>query len=259
MIKNQLGRTTSTKSNNRLFFFHNQYIVNSCFVNLGIAYIFKISLHILLSVQIIRAHFHFVGCFHGKLHDFLIILKGHFLILIPEDIQPCCAFYCKRMYSKTVWIQCLYLFQCILYHGIILARKAYDQIHVNIVKSLLSCQFKCLLCIFYRMLPADQIQSGLIHSLWIYRNPGNRKSMDRCKFFFCNAIRPACFHSKFKKSIISKLTAQTIQQPLQLIRLQCSRCSSANINRIQLPAKAFHKAGHSFSFFAQRIQIFVSS
>ena len=95
MVKDQLGRTACPQCDDRLFFLHNQYIVNSGFVNLCIANIFKISLHILLSVQIVRAHSHLICGFHGQIHDLLIVLKGHFLIFFFEISAIRCIFCCN--------------------------------------------------------------------------------------------------------------------------------------------------------------------
>ena len=58
------------------------------------------------------------------------------------------------------------LFKSPLYHVNILTRKTYDQIHVNVIVSQLSCQMKRFFCLLHSMSATDNIQGFLIQDVY---------------------------------------------------------------------------------------------
>ena len=139
----------------------------------------------------------------------------------------------------------------------IFTRKTYDQIHINVIKSQLSCQMEGFFCLIYGMLTSDDLQCFLIHGLWIYRNSCYRIFTDCFQFLACDAVRSSSLYSKFSKSLKSESLSYCIQQLTDLMRKQCSRCTAANINGIQLSA-LHHKSCFSY-FFAESFHILICS
>ena len=157
------------------------------------------------------------------------------------------------MYGQAVRPESFYLVQCMLHFCDIFAGKTHDQIHIDIVESGFSCQMKRILCLFYCMTSANDIQGFLIHGLWIYGNPGNRKLPDRLKLFQGYTVRSSCLNRKFFQLLTGKIFRDRAKKSPKLIRLQCGRCSAANINRIQFPV--LHHLGNRLDLFDQCIQI----
>ena len=112
---------------------------------------------------------------------------------------------------------------------------------------------KRILCLFYCMTSTNDIQGFLIHGLWIYGNPGNRKLPDRLKLFQGYTVRSSCLNRKFFQLLTGKIFCDRAKKSPKLIRLQRGRCSPADIDRIQLPV--FHHPGNSPDFLYQSVQI----
>ena len=138
----------------------------------------------------------------------------------------------------------------------IFTRKSHDQIHIDIVKSQLSCQMECFFCLVYRVFSSDDLQSFLIHGLWVYRNPCYRIFTDCLQLLACDAVRSAGFYCKFCQSLKSKGFSHCVQQLTDLVRKQCGRCTAADIDGIQLSA-LHHKRSLSY-FFAESFYILIS-
>ena len=161
------------------------------------------------------------------------------------------------MYGYAVWCKCFHFIQCVFYHYLIFSRQTNNQIHIDVVKTTLSCKHKCLLCFLYCMTSSNNIQRFLIHRLWIYRNPCNRIIADHHQLFSGNTVRSSCFNRKFCKILAAKILHQCIQKDFQLLRFQRCRCTSSNINRIQFSAFCFHDCSNFFYLFAKCFQILV--
>ena len=161
------------------------------------------------------------------------------------------------MYGNTVRCQFTNLFKSPLYHVNILTRKTYDQIHVNVIVSQLSCQMKRFFCLLHSMSAADNIQGFLIHSLWIYGNSCYRILPDRHQLFTCNTVRSAGFHSKLCQSFIAKSFSHCIQELTDLMWKQCSRGTAANIDGVQF-SSLHHKSSLSY-LTAESFHIFICS
>ena len=74
--------------------------------------------------------------------------------------------------------------------------KSYNQIHVDVVKSELSCQKKGFFRLFYCVPSANDLQGFLIHGLGIDGNPCHRMTPQHFQLFPGNAVRTPCFYSK---------------------------------------------------------------
>ena len=197
MLKHKFGRRSRTRRKNGLFFFHNQYIVYSRFVNLCVTYIFKISRNILLTIQIIRTHTHISGTLLSHFHDLLAVLKGHFFVFILEQVQSRRPFQCQGMNRQAVRMQFFYLLQRMCDFFFSLARKTDDQIHIDIVKFQFSCHMENVDRIFHCMFSSNHIQGFLIHGLWIHGDSCHRKFFHHLQFFSCNTVRSSSFHCIF--------------------------------------------------------------
>ena len=120
-------------------------------------------------------------------------MQIHRSALLPEFCRP---FNRQCMHCQTVRGECFDSSQCILHICPCLTRKSCDQIHIDIIKSKLSCHAKNAFYIFNGMLSSDQIQCLLLHRLWIDRNSRHRISADHFQLFSRNAVRSACLHCK---------------------------------------------------------------
>ena len=189
----------------------------------------------------------------GHLHNLLIVGKSHLFILIFKHIQSGCPFHCQRMHRDTVWIQSGHFFHGMFHLFILLPRKPYDQVHINIIKSKFSGQMKCFHSLFYRVSSSDDIQSTLIHSLWIDGNSADPMFSQHFQLFSGNTVRPSRFHGKLLQITAVKAFLYLCQQTIHLIWFQGSWCSSSHIDRIQFAVAV--DSGTGFDFFTKRIQI----
>ena len=135
----------------------------------------------------------------------------------------------------------------------IFLRKSHDQIHIDIIKAQTSRQLKTLNRLFYRMMTANDIKCLLFHRLRIDGNTTDSIVAQHLQLFLCDRIRASGFHSKLDAAAQIKTATDFTNQAIQLIWLQCRRCSSTDINGIQFLMIILYC--HIVDFFLQRIQI----
>ena len=145
------------------------------------------------------------------------------------------------------------LLKCILHICRIFSRKSGDQIHIDIIKSKLTCEVEDLFYIFYRMFSSDKIQCLLLHCLWVDGNAGYRIFADHFELFSCDAVRSSGFNCKLKHMLQVKILPDCSKQTVKLICLECCRCSSTDVYRIEW--FSLHQLCCSLQFFDHRIKV----
>ena len=155
--------------------------------------------------------------------------------------------------GQAVRRQLLYLLHSVLHLGQVLSGQPQDQIHVDVVKTLLPRQKKGLLHLLHRVSAADQIQGLLVHGLGIHGNPGHAEFLQHPQLVRRDAVRPAGLHGEFLHLRKIKGFPDPGKQASELIRLQCGGRSAAYVHAVQhLILKGFLYKIH---FLFQRAQI----
>ena len=119
-------------------------------------------------------------------------------VLLDPLVQAGCTLDGQGMHGQAVRGQFHDLFDGALYIRLQFSRQSQDQIHIDIIKSKLTCEVEDLFYIFYRMLSSDKIQCLLLHCLWVDRDAGYRIFADYLKFFLCDTVWSSGFNCKLK-------------------------------------------------------------
>ena len=178
MVKHEFRGCSGSCSQNGLFFFHNENVVNTGLSFPGITYILKVSRHIFLAVHVIRPHLHAMCAVHRHFHDLSGIFKRDFLIFVFEQIESRRTLQCKGMDRQGIRVQRLHFFQGMRHFFPVLARQTNDQIHVDVVETKVTRHAELLFNLLHRMMASDQIQCLLVHRLRVNRNTSHREFAD---------------------------------------------------------------------------------
>ena len=135
----------------------------------------------------------------------------------------------------------------------ILFRKSHDKIHIDVVKAKTSGQFKAFDRLVNGMMTSDNIQCLLLHRLRIDGDTADSVITQHLKLLLRDGIRSSCLYGKFDTMAKIKAAADLADQTVKLIRFQRRRCTSADIDGVQLLVIILRC--HIIEFLLQSIQI----
>ena len=134
-----------------------------------------------------------------------------------------------------------------------LLRQARDQIHIDIIKTEFSCSRIDAFHILDRMLPPQQIQRVLLHTLRVDRDAGTPVLFHAVEFFLRDAVRPPGFDRILRYFLHRQILVNHVKQPGKRLVIQRGRRAAADIDRLQLlSCKRFRHIG---KFLFDRVQI----
>ena len=137
--------------------------------------------------------------------------------------------------------------------GNVFPRQPGDHIHINIIKSNLSCQTVSFFYLFHRVIPSNQAKRLIMHGLRIDADSSHPGVVERPELPGSHAIRTSRFHGKLPCLFHRKETVDLFHQKLQAVLGEGCRRPSSHIDGRELFMGACLR--YVRQFFAQSLHI----